>query len=52
MLNNQSENVREEVETVEEDNKPLIGTWFSLGILLAVIAGTFVLMFSIFLSRV
>lgn len=49
MLN---KNVREELETVEESNAPLIGTWFSLGILAAVIAGTFILMFSIYLSRV
>lgn len=52
MLNNQNKDLSEEFESVDEVNGPLKGTWFSLALLMAVIAGTFILMFSIFLSRV
>lgn len=52
MLNKQNQNISEELETVEEDNAPLIGTWVSLGLLAAVIAATFIVFFSIYLSRV
>lgn len=52
MLNKQNQNLSEELETVDEGNAPLKGTWFSLAILMAVITATFILMFSIFLDRV
>lgn len=52
MLNKQNQNLSEELETVDEGNAPLKGTWFSLGILAAVIAATFILLFSIYMSRV
>ncbi|MBU9722995.1 MULTISPECIES: hypothetical protein [Bacillaceae] len=53
MLNEKDSAVRKEVNTpVEEEEKaPLIGTWFSLGILGLVIFGTYILMFWFYFDR-
>ncbi|MFC0472192.1 hypothetical protein ACFFHM_17195 [Halalkalibacter kiskunsagensis] len=35
-----------------KDHGTRVGTWFSLGVVAAVILGTYVLMFSVYLARV
>ncbi|UCZ51435.1 hypothetical protein LGQ02_11145 [Bacillus shivajii] len=43
---------KKQVEQQVDQHKASIGTWFSLGIVGAVILGTYLLMFGIFMARV